>query len=142
MTVSENEKKNAMIIECLTSFLSFWFIVPPHVHASISRGLPQLSAEYDEPLDFCRVNTQSVNIELNPSMVPFVTRFRVETDLKQKRKVLVTYANVNHNKLIYSKFAEITNNLAGNLVSNKFTQEPQIGQGLELIFYNWKKASF
>ena len=118
------------------------FIVPQYVRASISRGLPQLSDEYDEPLVYRRDNTRSVNIELNPSMVPFVTQFRVETDLKQKRKVLVTYANVNHNKLIYSKFAEITNNLAGNLVSNKFTQEPQIGQGLELIFYNWKKASF
>ena len=86
-----------MIIECLTSFLSFWFIVPPQVHASISRGLPQLSAEYDEPLDFCRVNTRSVNIELNPSMVPFVTHFRVETDLKHDHKVLVTYSHVNHN---------------------------------------------
>ena len=118
-----------MIIECLTSFSSFWFIVPLHVHASISRGLPQLSAEYDEPLDFRRVNTRSVNIELNPSMVPFVTQFRVETDLKQKRKVLVTYANVNHKKVIYSKFAEITNNLAGNLVNNRFTQEAQICQG-------------
>ena len=75
-------------------------------------------------------------------MVPFVTQFRVETDLKQKRKVLVTYANVNHNKLIYAKFAEITNNLAGNLVYNRFTQEAQIGQGLELTFYNWKKARF
>ena len=43
-------KKNALIIESLNLFLSFFFIVPQHVHASISRGLPQLSDEYDEPL--------------------------------------------------------------------------------------------
>lgn len=96
---------------------------------------------YDKPLEYRRENTLGVNIELHPSMIPFVTQFRVEEDHQRNRKVLVTFANINHNKLRFDKCAEITNNLAGNLTHNEFTQEPQIGQGLELFFYNWNKAS-
>lgn len=131
-----------MIGESPTYFFSFLFIVPQRVNDSLSRSLPNLPQEFDEPMNIRRVNTRFKNIEINPSMIPFITQFRVETDLKKSRKVLVTYPHVNHNKLIYPKLAEITNNLAGNFIRHKFTGEAQIGQGLELIFYNWKKASF
>ena len=97
--------------------------------------------DYDAPLQSRRENYTGVNIELHPSMIPFVTQFRVEEDQEQNRKVLVTYPNINHNKMIFSKLADITNNLAGNPVGHSFTQEAQIGQGLELFFYNWNKAS-
>lgn len=117
------------------------FIVPQRVQDAQSKALPQVPDDYDEPLLQRRDKTRSVNIELNPSMVPFVTQMRAEIDLKSNNRVLVTYPSVNHNKLIHSKMAEITNNLAGDLVDNGFTQEAQIGQGLELIFYNWDKAS-
>ena len=65
-------------------------------------------------------------------MIPFTIQFRVETNLKKSYKVLVTHPHVNHNKLICPKLAEITNNLAGNFIRHKFTDEAQIGQGCHL----------
>ena len=74
-------------------------------------------------------------------MIPFVTQFRAEEDLKHNRKVLVTFAHINHNTVVVSRCAEIANNLAGNKVNHKFTQNPEIRNGLELFFYNWKKVN-
>ena len=122
--------------------LSFLLIiVPSRITDWLTKTLPVLQDDYDNPLEMRRENTTWDNIELYPSMIPFVTQFKVEEDDEGNRKVLVTYANINHNTLIFCKCAEITNNLAGNPTQNKFTQEPQIGQGLELFFYNWNKAS-
>ena len=122
--------------------LSFLLIiVPSRITDWLTKTLPELNNDYDNPLEMRRENTTWVNIELHPSMIPFVTQFKVEEDDEGNRKVLVTYANINHNTLIFRKCAEITNNLAGDPMKKGFTQEPQIGQGLELFFYNWNKAS-
>ena len=115
--------------------------VPERIRQWLTKPLPVLMDNYTRPLQLRREKTDAVNIQLHPSMIPFVTQFRVEQNQQNHRKVLVTYANINHNKICFDKCAEITNNLAGNPVQHNFTQEAQIGQGLELFFYNWKKAS-
>ena len=115
--------------------------VPERIRNWLTKPLPVLMDDYAAPLQLRRDKSTAVNIELHPSMIPFVTQFRVEQDQQNHRKVLVTYANINHNKICFNKCAEITNNLAGNPVQHNFTQEAQIGQGLELFFYNWNKAS-
>ena len=73
-------------------------------------------------------------------MIPFVTQFRVEQATNDKRRVLLTYADINHNDIRYNALAEITNNLSGDVVGRGFTREPQIGGGVELFFYNWDKV--
>ena len=127
--------------DLVANVVSSFIIVPERIINWLTRTLPVRDNDYDEPLQYRTGNTIAANIELHPSMIPFVTQFRVEEDDECNRKVLVTYAAINHNKLILHKCAEIANNLAGNPTRNKFTQEPQIGQGLELFFYKWNKAS-
>ena len=84
--------------------LSFLLItVPSRITDWLTKTLPELNNDYDNPLEMRRENTTSDNIELHPSMIPFVTQFKVEEDDECNRKVLVTYANINHNKLILRK---------------------------------------
>ena len=102
--------------------------------------LPLVDEDYDTPLSYRRDHSSSTNIELHPSMIPFVAQFRTEGDLKGNRKVLIAFPPINHNKLQFHTCAEITNNLARNKVNHKFTCDPQIRQGFELFFYQWKKV--
>lgn len=114
--------------------------VPESVRRWLTNPLPLVEDDYDPPIKHRRDHSASTNIELHPSMIPFIAQFRTEEDLKGNRKVLVTFAPINHNHLQFGTCAEITNNLARNKVQHKYTCDPQIRHGFELFFYNWKKV--
>lgn len=125
----------------LTLFLQLTFVVPERILLAAQRPLPQFDQAYNEPLTYRREHTATVSVELQPSMIPFVTQFRVEKSVDGQRKVLITYAHINHNKVDYDAYAEISNNFVGDLVGRGFTKEAQIGAGIELTWFQWNKVS-
>jgi hypothetical protein len=84
---------------------------------------------------------QKVNVDLHPSMVPFLTAL----ELSHEKTTLKPYvAPVNHNKVNESKTLQIIHMLVGNFChgdKNKESQPEDVGNGACIMFACHAKVS-